>query len=143
MVGARDDIEVMSMTTAAQVTATTIAEVEMVIYRATARRRKAQEEQALARRQERAWKLARLAANLLRERFGTTRVVVFGSLAHEKAFTPWSDVDIAAWDIHPEDTWRAVGAVMDLDAEIEINLVDVSAARPSVLEAIEREGFDL
>lgn len=131
------------MTTAVQTTATTMAEAEMAIYRATARRRKAQEEQALARRQERAWKLAWQAANLLRERFGATRVVVFGSLAHEKTFTPWSDVDIAAWDIRPEATWRAVGAVMDLDAEIEINLVDVSAARPSVLAAIEREGLEL
>jgi predicted nucleotidyltransferase len=134
---------VMSMTTAAQRPATTIAEEEMAAYQATARKRKAQEEQALARRQERAWALAQQAANLLRERFGATRVVVFGSLAHEKAFTPWSDVDIAAWGIRPEDTWRAVGAVMDLDAEMEINLVDVSSARPSVLAAIEREGLDL
>jgi predicted nucleotidyltransferase len=120
-----------------------MAEAEMAAYRATARRRQAQEEQALARRRERAWKLAQRAMHLLREQFGATRVIVFGSLAHEKAFTPWSDVDIAAWGIHPEDTWRSVGAVMDLDAEITVSLVDVSMARASLLATIEQEGLEL
>ena len=126
-----------------QVAALAVSQAEMAIYRATARRRKTQEEQALARRRERACTLARRAASLLREQFGATRVAVFGSLIRETVFTPWSDVDIAAWGIHPDNTWRAVGAVMDLDAEIEINLVDVSTARPSVPAAIEREGLAL
>jgi len=137
------EADVPSETMAPQVAALAGSPAEMAIYRATARRRKAQEEQALARRRERAWTLARQAASLLREQFGATRVAVFGSLAHKEAFTPWSDVDIAAWGIHPDDTWQAVGAVMDLDAEIEINLVDVSTTRPSVLAAIEREGLAL
>ena len=118
-------------------------EAEMAVYYATVRRRKAQEEQETTQRRGRAWVLARQAATLLREQFGATRVVVFGSLAHEETFTPWSDVDIAAWGIRPEDTLRAVGAVLDLDVEIEVNLVDVNTARPSLLDTIERKGVEL
>jgi len=116
---------------------------EMLVYKATARARHQKDLQALVRRQKRAWELAQRAANLLREQFGVTRVKVFGSLVHEGCFTPWSDVDLAAWDIQPQDTFRAMGEVADLDQEIEVNLVDVNVCRPELLTSIEREGVDL
>ena len=116
---------------------------EMDTYRAAARRRQEQERRELAQREQRAWELARRAAALLRERFGATRVRVFGSLVKKGCFTPWSDVDVAAWGIRPEDTFRAIGAVMDIDAEIEVNLVDVNTCRPKFLVSIEREGIEL
>lgn len=116
---------------------------EVAEYRRVAQARRQQEQRNLTGRRERAWVLARRAATLLREQYGATRVVVFGSLAQEGRFTPWSDVDIAAWGIGPEDTFRAMGAVMDLDSEIQVNLLDVETCRPSLLAAIEREGIDL
>lgn len=116
---------------------------EMAVYRATARRRWVQEQRELAQRRERAWELARQAARLLKAQFGATRVVIFGSLVHEDCFTPWSDVDIAAWGIAPEDTFRAIGAVMDLGGDIEVNLVDMGACRPSLRAVIELEGVEL
>ncbi len=70
-----------------------------------------------------------------------SRVVVFGSLTHDYGFTRWSDVDIAAWGILPQDTFRAIGAIMDLDDEIAINLVDVNTAQPTLLATIERDGI--
>jgi uncharacterized protein len=79
----------------------------------------------------------------LRQQFGATLVVVFGSLVHPGSFTPWSDVDIAAWALRPEDTFRAIGVAMDLDAEIPVNLVDVNACKASVLRVIEQEGVPL
>lgn len=112
-------------------------------FQAAARRRHQQEQAALERRQQRAWELARLAAALLRAQFGAKRVVVFGSLVHPGSFTQWSDVDIAAWGIQPADTFRAMGAAMDLGAEIEVNLVDVATAAPSLLAVIEREGVEV
>jgi len=90
-----------------------------------------------------AWNIARQAARLLRERFHATRVVVFGSLLHEKRFHEWSDIDLAAWGIPAEQTFRAIGAVMDLDRTFEVNLVDVNACPPSLLASIEQEGKDL
>jgi predicted nucleotidyltransferase len=115
----------------------------MAIYRATTQRRRQAEQQAQRHRQRLAWQLARRAAALLQEQFGATRVIVFGSLVHRGCFTPWSDVDLAAWSIPSEDTFRAIGAVMDLSQEIEINLVDVGACRPSLLATIEQEGIEL
>ncbi len=124
-------------------TALELTPEEMDEYRAGARRRWEQEQRQLATREKRAWELARRAAALLREQFGATRVAVFGSLVHKKCFTPWSDVDVAAWGIRPEDTFRAIGAVMDIDAEIEVNLVDVGTCRSSLLTIIEAEGVPL
>jgi predicted nucleotidyltransferase len=124
-------------------TALDLTPEEIAEYRRAARARWEWEQQERVRRLERAWEVARAAAQLLRERFGATRVVVFGSLVHNGCFTPWSDVDIAAWGIRPEDTFRAIGAVMDVDSEIEVNLVDVGACRPSLLTVIEEEGVEL
>ncbi len=116
---------------------------QMAAYKAGARRRQERERQALRERERRAWELARQAATALREQFGVSRVVVFGSLVHPGWFTPWSDVDIAAWGIKPEDTFRAIGVVMDLDTDIPLNLVDVGACSASLLETIERDGVPL
>jgi len=52
-------------------------------------------------------------------------------------------VDIAARGIHPEDTFRAIGEVLELDSEIEVNLVDMGACRASIREMIEQEGVEL
>ncbi len=116
---------------------------KIAVYRATVQRRRQQERPELMRRQEKAWQLARQAAQLLREQFKVSRIVVFGSLTHEGSFTRWSDVDIAAWGIAPEDTFRAIGAVMDIGTEIPVNLVDINTARPSLLAAIEQNGIEL
>jgi predicted nucleotidyltransferase len=120
-----------------------IPPAEMALYRATARRRHEREMEELRQRQATAWRLARQAATLLTAQFGATRVVLFGSLAREGHFTRWSDVDIAAWGLRPLDTFRAIGAVMDLGGEIEVNLADVNTCSPSLLAAIEREGIEL
>jgi predicted nucleotidyltransferase len=116
---------------------------QVAVYRLTAQRRQlAQQERTVALRQE-AWQVARRAAQMLRQRFHATRVVVFGSLIHEGCFTPWSDVDIAAWGIPAEETFRAIGAVMDLDRELSVNLVDINTSRPSLTEVIEKEGIEI
>ncbi len=116
---------------------------KLAIYRATAQHRRAQEQPELDRRREKAWTAARQAAQLLKEQFKARRVVVFGSLAHKSGFTRWSDVDIAAWGIALEDTFRAIGAVMDMKTEIEVNLVDVNTCRPSLLKIIEQDGVEV
>lgn len=116
---------------------------KIAIYRTAAQRRYRQEQSENRQRRKKAWQLARQAAQLLREQFNASRIVVFGSLAREDGFNRWSDVDIAAWGIAPEDTFRAIGAVMDLGAEIPVNLVDVNTAQPSLLAVIEQDGVDL
>jgi predicted nucleotidyltransferase len=112
-------------------------------YRKTAIRRQKARVSKVKTRREKAWKLARKAAKLLRKQFQAKRVAVFGSLLYETRFTRWSDVDIAAWGIPADQTFRAIGAVMDLDPSFEINLVDVNTCSPALLRAIEQEAVDV
>jgi predicted nucleotidyltransferase len=112
-------------------------------YRTAARQRWQREQQELQQRQARAWELAYCATDLLKTRFGASRVVVFGSLVRENCFTPWSDVDIAAWGISPKDTFQAIGALLELDPAIAVNLAPAESCRPALLAVIAQEGIEL
>ncbi len=101
------------------------------------------ERKELDRLRDHAWQIARESAKLLKRKFGATRVVVFGSLIHEECFTPWSDVDIAAWGIPAEKALQAIGEVMDLGSRIEVNLVDMGTCKPGLKKIIEKEGIPL
>jgi predicted nucleotidyltransferase len=124
-------------------TARELSSEELTRYRIAARRRHQGEQRALAAREQRAWVLARRTADELRRRFDVDRVKVFGSLVHPGCFTAWSDVDVAVWGLRPEDTLRAIGMAMDLDAEIAVNLVDVATGSAALLRMIEQEGIPL
>ncbi len=103
---------------------------------------KLDQEQA-TERWERAWEVARAAARLLRQRFGATRVVGFGSLTNRAWFTPWSDIDLAAWGIPPDVFYKAVAVVTGLSSEFKIDLVSPQDCRPALRQVIAREGIDL
>ena len=125
------------------VTALELTSEDVERYRRTAQDRNERERANLVVRERRAWALAHEAAELLRNQVQAQRVVVFGSLIHPGCFTEWSDVDIVAWGIAPQDTWLAAGLVMDLSEDVEINLVDVSTCSASLLSVIERESVPL
>ena len=94
-------------------------------------------------RWQQAWEVARTLARLLREKFGATRVVAFGSLTDRAWFGPWSDIDVAAWGIPAERFYGAVAAATGLSSVFEVDLVDPEGSRPAVRRVIEREGLDL
>ena len=52
-------------------------------YKATARTRQANKDKANKQRFLRAWEIARTAAELLKNKYRVSKVVVFGSLVHE------------------------------------------------------------
>ncbi len=114
--------------------------IELDRYRASAQARWRNERTQRAERQQRAWRLARQAAELLKVEFGVQRVAIFGSLTHSDRFTRWSDVDLAAWGLTAANWLKASAAVRALARDIEINLVDVSCCAPELLAAVERDG---
>jgi predicted nucleotidyltransferase len=124
-------------------TALQITAKEMAIYRATARQQKAQEQQTLRQRAERAWLLARQAAKLLKQRFGARQVVLFGSLARGDFFHRRSDIDLAVDGIESQHFWRAWSALDTLGHEFEIDLVDIETVLPRLRLEIEQEGVEL
>jgi predicted nucleotidyltransferase len=116
---------------------------QMAAYRATAQRRQEQEQQDLAQRRDRAWEVARQAAEFLRTRFGATRVVAFGSLAHRAWFSPTSDIDLAVWGLVPDDYLVAVAQLQDLEPQFKIDLISAEHCRPELRAAIAEEGEPL
>lgn len=112
----------------------------MAVYKRTALARERARRQANEKRRTAALAVARAAAALLREQYGATRVLLFGSTAHGYWFRAESDIDLAAEGIAPDRFWRAWNAADALAPEFEINLVAWEEATPALREAIEREG---
>ena len=79
----------------------------------------------------------RAAATTLKERFGASRVIVFGSLARGGWRTSVSDVDLAVEGLKG-DYWEAWGVVEDAVGDRRVDLVELEAASPSLRAAIDR-----
>jgi predicted nucleotidyltransferase len=88
-------------------------------------------------RREQAWEAARSAAALLKSRYHTTRVVAFGSLTEAERFHQWSDVDLAAWGLAPEDYFEAAARVLDAGGQLRVDLIMAERCRPDLRKAIE------
>jgi predicted nucleotidyltransferase len=86
---------------------------------------------------------AQKAAKTLRETFGASKVILFGSLCSSADFGPDSDIDLAAWDISPDKFYTALATVIGMSAKYRIELVDPYTCRPSIREAIIREGKEI
>ena len=86
---------------------------------------------------------ARKAAHLLRKEFGAEKVLLFGSLAHEEWFGPWSDIDLAAQGILPESFYSAVASVTGMSPSFRIDLIDMDECRPTLRKVIEEEGIEI
>jgi predicted nucleotidyltransferase len=94
-------------------------------------------------RRNRAWEVACKAATILKERFGATRVLVFGSLAHGAWFTPRSDIDLLADGIPAEKFFHAEADVEAVATGYKVDLVDSRECSPELLEQVEEEGVEL
>jgi uncharacterized protein len=90
-----------------------------------------------------AWDVARRAADILRTRYGATRVRAFGSILHPERFHASSDVDLAVEGVTVADYWDAVTEVFGLDEAIRVDLVDPSCCSSAVWGIVEKEGVDL
>ena len=126
-------------------TASELSKEELRAYRPSLSMEPHLKDPEVSRRWDDAWKVARVAAEILKERFGATRVVVFGSLTRKISFTPWSDVDLAVRGIAPEKYYNAAGSAMDIGLEkgIRVDVVDPGDCGPQFLLDIEQEGIDL
>ncbi len=94
-------------------------------------------------RRDRAFQVAREAAKILKKRFGATRVVVFGSLAHRVWFTPRSDIDLYVDGIPVEAFFQAEADVEAMASGFKVDLVDSRECSPELLKQIDEEGEEL
>jgi len=87
--------------------------------------------------------VAKKASLLLRQRYGAKRVVIFGSIAKTKAFSAWSDIDLAAWGIAPDKFFSAVAAVIGLSPDFKIDLVEPDTCREAMRDSIQKHGIEV
>ena len=94
-------------------------------------------------RWKRGWKLARIIASQLQNKFAAKRVIVFGSLLDFDEFHSDSDIDLAVAGIPSEKFYQAVASVTGLSGEFKVDLVDIEDCLPQLRQVIESEGMPL
>jgi predicted nucleotidyltransferase len=104
---------------------------------------RASQSTSLAERRAKALELAKRASSILRQQYGAKRVVVFGSLSRTEAFTAWSDIDLAAWGIAPDDFFSAVAAVTGLSSDFKMDLVEPDTCRKAIRSSIQEHGMEI
>lgn len=112
-------------------------------YQRSARLREERRQLALSERRRVAEQVARAAAQVLKDRYGATRVLLYGSVAHGLGFHAESDIDLAAEGIPPAHFWRAWAAIDSIEPSFEINLVALEEASPSLQALLESQGVVL
>jgi predicted nucleotidyltransferase len=116
-----------------------ITAAQMAGYLRGARQREAARRAALVLRHEQAWSAAKAIAEVLRMRFGATRVVAFGSLVggpyHER-----SDIDLAVAGVTPAEFFRASAAAERLAIGFEVDLVALEDAPPWLSATVDAGG---
>lgn len=85
----------------------------------------------------------RQVASQIKLRFGATRVILFGSLAHEAWFWPQSDVDLAVEGLDSTSYWEAWRLAEQIIHGRNVDMVEIESARPALKRAIERYGVEL
>ena len=123
----------------------TLDPVDLEQYRASARRRAERKVAENVVRRASAWAAARTGAELLRDRFGARKVVLFGSLVDQdgKWFGVRSDIDLAAWGIADDDYFLAVAKLQDISPEFSFDLVAMERCPERLIEVIDAEGTAL
>ena len=96
----------------------------------------------MKQRQKEGLELAKKCANFLKEKYGVTKIVLFGSLLDYEQMTPHSDIDLAVWGLPEKDYFKAVGFLLEIADNFSIDLVEIQHARSCILSAI-NQGVEL
>jgi predicted nucleotidyltransferase len=94
-------------------------------------------------RRDMALKIARAAAAILKSKYGATRVVLFGSLAHGLWFTPRSDLDLYVEGVSVGSFFKAEAEVEAIAHGFKLDLIDARECSPELSSQIEEEGIEL
>ena len=84
--------------------------------------------------------MAKQAVSLLKEEFGATQVILFGSLLTE-TFHESSDIDLAVMGLSEKQYFQAVGRLLGL-GDFDFDLVEIQHAWPEIVQKI-RQGVIL
>lgn len=86
-----------------------------------------------------AWHTAHRIAEMLYEKFGATKVAVFGSLVEKDAFSKWSDIDIAVWGLPTEDYFKALSAASDISSLFKVDIIDFEKSKGLFKQRVQKQ----
>lgn len=94
-------------------------------------------------RYQQGWKQARIAADILKTRYGVKQIFLFGSLLSPEAVHPNSDIDLAVWGLPLEHYSNAVGTLLLTVKGFSVDIVRLETAQPSLKRSILQAGVEL
>lgn len=113
-------------------------------YRDTLHRRAEQRRRNEIIRRRQARRAASRVARLLRESYGASRVVLFGSMAREEgALGPRSDIDLAVWGFSGGSYYEAVARAQEEASPFKVDLIRMERSSPSMQASVRREGVEI
>ncbi|MEM6518322.1 MAG: nucleotidyltransferase domain-containing protein [Cyanobacteria bacterium P01_D01_bin.44] len=115
---------------------------QMAQYRASARRRAEQRLQQQLTRCQRGREVANVAAHLLKDTWSANKVVLFGSMLTSEKVHGRSDIDLAVWGLPAADYLKALAALLDIDPDFSIDLIEAEHASQRWLEVI-KQGIEV
>lgn len=116
---------------------------DLAMVRDFLRKKRQEREKELAQRKEAALAAARRAAELIRQR-GAKRVWLFGSLAKGGTFGEYSDIDLAAERLPPQESfWGFYAGVMAAAEPFNVDLVLLEEVSPELAKVILTEGREI
>ena len=87
-------------------------------------------------------KIAQKCADCLKNQYGGTKVVLFGSLLNYKQMNKDSDIDIAVWNLPEKEYFNTVGFLLEISEDFSIDLVEAEKSKSYILDAI-NQGIEL
>lgn len=85
---------------------------------------------------QRAWTDAQRVATVLYQKYGASKVAVFGSLAEKERFCKYSDIDIVVWGLSYNKCLDALWETEGLSDTFEIDIIDVRSIHKLYRERI-------
>ena len=95
-------------------------------YVAHWQRQKAEKRSRLKQRHQDGLKTAKLLADILKTNYGTTKVVLFGSMLSVNDIHMNSDIDLAVWDLPFHSYTKALSVLMSNAGEFSVDLVQIA-----------------
>ena len=86
---------------------------------------------------------ARKVAELLKNKYGAKRVILFGSLVSKKYLHKRSDIDLLVEGIEKDDFLRAGFDASVIAKPFEVDIIPIETADKEILERAKKEGVDL
>jgi uncharacterized protein len=100
-------------------------------------------DEELKARKKQGLEISLKVAGMLKEKYGASHVVLFGSLAHSAWFTPRSDIDLYSEGIPVSAFFKAEADAQEISQGFKIDLVDSGDCPPEMIAKIKQDGVEL